>query len=61
VRAIGLFQPDVAEVAEMLYQFDKPLVINHIKFQHAFEANPTPHREVIRQTLEWYQQNPLTG
>lgn len=61
LRAIGLFQRDVAEVAEMLYQFEKPLVVSHQKFQQAYGASPTPHREALRQTLEWYRENPMTG
>ena len=36
VRVIGLFQPDVREVAEMLYQFEKPLVVDHDKFERVF-------------------------
>jgi nucleoside-diphosphate-sugar epimerase len=61
VRAIGLFQPDVGEVAEMLYQFDKPLVVDHQKFEQTFGAGPTQHTEAIRQTLVWYKENPLPG
>lgn len=61
VRLIGRFQPDVGEVAEMLYQFEKPLVVDHSKYERAFGANPTPHAEAIRQTLAWYKKNPLPG
>ena len=57
LRGIGLFQKDVAEVAEMLYQFEKPFVVSHQKFEQAFGANPTPHEEAMRVTLEWYKQN----
>lgn len=61
VRAIGLFQPDVGEVAEMLYQFEAPLVVDHSKFERAFGCKPTPHKEAIRQTLAWYRENPLAS
>lgn len=61
VRAIGRFQPDVGEVSEMLYQFEKPLLVSHQKFEDAFGATPTPHREALQQTLEWYRLNPLAG
>ena len=61
LRAIGLFQKDVAEVSEMLYQFEKPLLVSHQKFERAYGATPTPHREALRQTLEWYRLNPLAN
>jgi len=61
VRAIGRFQPDAGEVSEMLYQFEKPLIVSHQKFEDAFGAVPTPHREALQQTLEWYRLNPLKG
>jgi nucleoside-diphosphate-sugar epimerase len=59
LRLIGLFQRDVAEVAEMLYQFEKPVVVSHQKFQAAYGARPTSHREALRQTLAWYRSNAL--
>jgi nucleoside-diphosphate-sugar epimerase len=59
VRVIGRFQPDVGEVVEMLYQFDKPFTVDHGKYEKAFGANPTPHREALRHTVSWYRANPL--
>ena len=59
LRLIGLFQRDVAEVAEVLYQFEQALVVSHQKFERRFGASPTPHREALRQTLEWYRDNPM--
>ena len=59
IRAIGLFQKDVGEVAELLYQFEKPLVVSHQKYEDAFGASPTSHREALATTLKWYRRNPL--
>lgn len=59
LRAIGLFQRDVREVSELLYQFEKALVVSHRKYEHAFGASPTPHRAALEDTLEWYELNPL--
>lgn len=61
VKAIGRFQADVGEVAEMLYQFEKPLQVDHAKYAGAFGADPTPHEEAIGQTLNWYRENHLTA
>lgn len=54
VRVIGRFQQDLGEVAEPLDQFDRPLVVSHRKYARAFGADPTPHREALRTTLDWY-------
>ena len=59
VKVIGRFQADVGEVAEISYQFEKPLIVDHGKFEAAFGADPTPHREAVGRTLEWYRDNPL--
>lgn len=55
VRAIGRFNEDVGEVAEMLYQFQRPLVVSHDKFAGTFGEGTTPHRQALEDTIEWYQ------
>jgi len=40
----------------MLYEFNEPFVVDSTKFVQAFGDIATPHREAVRQTLEWYQQ-----
>ena len=59
VRIIGKFQRDVGEVAEILDQFEQPLVVSHGAFAEAFGADPTPHRTALKATLDWYRANPL--
>ena len=59
VRAIGRFNADVGEVAEILDQFEKPLVVSHEAFADTFGAAPTPHRTALETTLDWYEANPL--
>lgn len=58
VKVLGRFQPDVGEVAEMLYQFEQPLLVSHQRFADAFGAQPTSHEEALARTLEWYRANP---
>ena len=50
-RVGGLFNPLVREFAEVLYQFEKAFVTDSSKFEEAFGARLTPHREAIRETL----------
>lgn len=53
MKLVGLFSPVVREVVEMLYEFEKPFIMDASKFMHAVpEFKPTPHREAIRLTLD---------
>jgi nucleoside-diphosphate-sugar epimerase len=61
VRGLGRFQRDLGEVAELLDQFDRPLVVSHQKYAQAFGADPTPHRDALRTTLDWYRQAAEAG
>jgi nucleoside-diphosphate-sugar epimerase len=57
VSVLALFVPVLREMKEMLYEFEEPFIVDHSKFELAFGANPTPHREAIRRTLDWYRQH----
>ena len=57
IRAIGRFQRDVGEVAEMMYIFERPFVVSHAKYEAAFEVDVTPHDVALADTLDWYRQN----
>lgn len=35
----------------VFYQFDRPFVVDHGKFERAFGARPTRHREAIKATV----------
>jgi len=60
VRAIGRFQRDVGEVAEILYIFERPFVVSHAKYQSMFGVDVTSHEVALERTLDWYQANPLS-
>lgn len=55
VSFLGLFNPMMRELKEMLYQFDAPFRMDHSRFEKHFGGEPTPHAEAIRQTLDWYR------
>ena len=55
VTLLGLFNPMMRELKEMLYQFEAPFRVDHSRFEQHFGAAPTPHDEAIRQTLDWYR------
>jgi nucleoside-diphosphate-sugar epimerase len=57
VSIMSPFIPVLREMKEMLYEFEEPFIVDHSKFEEAFGANPTPQREAISRTLEWFKSN----
>jgi nucleoside-diphosphate-sugar epimerase len=56
IRLVGVFNPLVRELNETLYQFERPFVSDASKFQGAFGPfEPTPHRDAVRRTVEWFR------
>ena len=51
----GLFDVQVREVKEVLYQFQDPFVMDTSKFEDAFGATVTPYDTAIRETLDWHR------
>lgn len=56
VGALGLASPIMRELAEMMYEWERPYVMDHSKFERAFGAVTTPHREAVRETVAWFRQ-----
>lgn len=53
VRLAGLFNSDVAETVEMLYQYKREYRFDSTKITRAFGITPTPYPEGIRETVAW--------
>lgn len=58
IKALGIVNPLIREVAEMLYEFNEPFVVNSSKFEKAFGNIATPHQQAISQTLAWFRAQP---
>jgi len=54
LNMVALFNPIVKEIKEISYQFEKPFIMDHSKYEKRFGINITPHQEAIKTTLEWY-------
>lgn len=54
----GLFIPEAKETVEMMYEFEKPFVIDSSKFEQTFGMKATPMRAAIKETVAWYQSHP---
>jgi nucleoside-diphosphate-sugar epimerase len=50
---IGLFNKTLAEMPEMLYEWNKPFVMDSSAFTQEFGLQATPLREAVRATVEW--------
>src|ERR687890_1275289 len=53
LRAMGLFNPGMREMIEMLYEFEEPFVVDHSKFEEAFGEHATTLKEAIGETVRW--------
>lgn len=57
LSAMGLFNASMRETVEMLYEFEKPFVMDSSKFQRAFGIAPTSIDEAIQTSLDWCSQH----
>jgi nucleoside-diphosphate-sugar epimerase len=55
LRAMGLFDPGMREMIEMLYEFEEPFVVDHSKFEEAFGEHATLLKGAIGETVRWYR------
>jgi nucleoside-diphosphate-sugar epimerase len=55
LRALGLFNPPLREIIEMLYEFEEPFVVDDSDFTRTFGEQATPLKEAIGDTVRWYR------
>lgn len=55
VRAAGLFSPDVRGLAETLYQFVHPFVMDSTASERALNLAPTPLDVAAKETVAWWR------
>jgi len=54
IALLGIFNPLLREVVEMLYQKEEPYVVDGSRFAREFDFAATPLEEGVRRTLAWY-------
>jgi nucleoside-diphosphate-sugar epimerase len=52
-RALGLFVPQMREVPEMLYQWERPFLLDDSAFRRRFSVSPTAVEIAVRETAAW--------
>jgi nucleoside-diphosphate-sugar epimerase len=60
VKVLGLFMPVLREMVEMSYEYVTPFVVDGSKVERTFGIHPTPLRQGLKNTLDWYSLNPQT-
>jgi nucleoside-diphosphate-sugar epimerase len=60
LRALGLVNPMLRELAETYYQFDRPFVLDTSKYESVFGTAGTPLADAISATVAWYKTRPST-
>ena len=55
VLVMGLFDPMMREIGEVLYQFEGSFILDHSKFESAFGSDVTPLDAGIPQTVAWFR------
>jgi nucleoside-diphosphate-sugar epimerase len=57
LRLAGIFDPRARETTEMLYQWERPFVLDASKFQRAVgPLEPTPHPQAVATTVAWFRE-----
>lgn len=51
----GLFDSQIWEAREVLYQFEDPFIMDTSKFETVFGGEVTPYDVAIHETLEWHR------
>ncbi|AGH81486.1 NAD-dependent epimerase/dehydratase [Psychromonas sp. CNPT3] len=57
LSVLGLFNPMLKELKEMMYAWDQPYIVEHNKFQNAFSMPVTSTEIAIQETLAWYREH----
>ncbi len=53
LRLAGLFDEQLRELREMLYEFEDDFVLDSSRFETAFGQRPTPLEDALRRTVAW--------
>jgi nucleoside-diphosphate-sugar epimerase len=60
LRLMGLFNPTIGEVDEMLYEFNQPFIVDSTKAETRLGIEPTPVAEAIAATVSWFRDQGLS-
>jgi nucleoside-diphosphate-sugar epimerase len=53
MKALGIVMPMMAEIGEMMYQWDEPFIIDDSRFRAAFSTGPIEPERAAADTVVW--------
>ena len=56
ISIMGLFNPMVREVKEMLYTWEEPYIVDSSNFEKEFGMKATPLDVAMKETVEWFKE-----
>ncbi|MBC8042497.1 MAG: NAD-dependent epimerase/dehydratase family protein [Rhizobacter sp.] len=58
MSVLGLFNPVMKETVEMMYEWQKPFVVDSRKFENAFSMRATPLAQAMSESVAWFRSHP---
>lgn len=55
LQVLGVFNPTIRELPEMLYEFTKPFIVDSTKAQERLGIDPTPMEVALTETITWFR------
>ena len=55
LRLLGLRNPTMRELVEMLYEFTQPFIVDSTKASEQLGLEPTPLDQALRETIDWFR------
>lgn len=55
VSFLGLFNPMLREVKEMMYSYEEPYIVEHKQFADTFNLQATPLEQALKESIDWYK------
>ncbi len=53
----GLFIPEARESVKMMYEFEKPFIVDSSRFTQTFGLKATPVEIALQSTIDWFRDN----
>src|SRR6056297_1499030 len=60
LRLLGLRDPTMRELVEMLYEFTQPFIVDSTKAADVLGLEPTPLDQSLDETITWFRRNQQT-
>ncbi|WP_072691562.1 NAD-dependent epimerase/dehydratase family protein [Rhodococcus marinonascens] len=61
IRGVGLAHRDIRELAETMYQFEEPFVMDSMESEARLDLRPTPLAQAAEETVNWWQARASTA